>query len=122
KFAEMKGAHSLAELRVMSWQELLKPLPGPQNNFRFAPIADGYVLPASFMTVIREGKQNDVVTLTGSALGELGGISGPPKPVTLSEFRSRAHQRYGDAADEFLKLYPATTDEEAQAAQKQSTK
>ena len=122
KFAEMKGAHSLAELRVMSWQELLKPLPGPQNNFRFAPIADGYVLPASFMTVIREGKQNDVVTLTGSALGELGGISGPPKPVTLSEFRSQAHQRYGEAADEFLKLYPATTDEEAQAAQKQSTK
>jgi carboxylesterase type B len=95
-------------------------MPGAQSNPRFAPIADGYVLPASFMTVIAEGKQNDVVTLTGSALGELGGISGPQKPVTLSEFQTRARQRFGDAADEFLKLYPATTDQEAQDAQKRS--
>jgi carboxylesterase type B len=40
--------------------------------------------------------------------------------VTLKEFQARARQRYGDAADEFLSLYPASTDEEAQAAQKQS--
>ena len=121
KFAESKGAHSLAELRAISWQELLKPNADAQSNPRFAPIADGYVLPAPFMAVIAEGKQNDVVTLTGSALGELGGISGPQKPLTLSEFQARAHQRFGDAAEEFLKFYPATTDQEAQAAQKQST-
>jgi len=121
KFAESKGAHSLVELRAMSWQDLIKPNPGMQSNPRFAPIADGYVLPAPFMTVVAEGKQNDVVTLTGSALGELGGVSGPQKPLTLSAFRTRARQRFGDAADEFLKLYPATTDAEAQAAQKRST-
>jgi para-nitrobenzyl esterase len=120
KFAESKAAHSLAELRAMSWQDLLKPNSSPQNNPRFAPIADGYVMPAPFMTVIAEGKQNDVVTLTGSALGELGGISGPQEPVTLSEFQARAHQRFGNASDEFLKLYPAATDQEAQTAQKQS--
>ncbi len=120
KFAESRGAHSLAELRAMSWQDLMKSIPGAQGNPRFAPIADGYVLPASFMTIVAEGKQNDVVTLTGSALGELGGISGPQKPLTLAEFQARTRQRYGDAADEFLKLYPATTDEEAHAAQKQS--
>ena len=120
KFAELKGAHSLAELRAMSWQDLIKPNPHAQSNSRFAPIADGYVLPASFMTVIAEGKQIDVVTLTGSALGELGGISGPQRAVTLSEFQTRARQRFGDAADEFLKLYPATTDQEAQDAQKRS--
>lgn len=120
KFANAKGAHSLAELRAMSWQELIKPNSGAQSNPRFAPIADGYVLPGPFMSVIAEGKQNDVVTLTGSALGELGGISGPQKPVTLSEFQARARQRFGDSAEEFLKLYPATTDQEAQAAQKQS--
>lgn len=118
KFAESKGAHSLAELRAMSWQKLIEPGPGPAT--RFAPIVDGEVLPAPFMSVIVDGKQNDVVTLTGSALGELGGISGPQMPVTLSEFQARARQRFGEAADEFLKLYPAATDEEAQAAQKQS--
>jgi para-nitrobenzyl esterase len=120
KFAEAKGAHTLAELRAMSWQDLLKLNPAAQSSARFAPIADGYVLPAPFMTVNAEGKQNDVVTLTGSALGELGGISGPPNPVTLSEFEARARQRFGDAAAEFLKLYPARTDAEAQTAQKQS--
>lgn len=117
KFAEARGAHSLAELRAMSWQKLID-----QNgeSTRFAPIVDGYVLPAHFMSVIADGKQNDVVTLTGSVLGELGGISGAPRPVTLAEFQERARQRYGDSATEFLKLYPATTDAEAQAAQKQS--
>jgi para-nitrobenzyl esterase len=120
KFAELKGAHSLAELRAMSWQKLIEPISSSQVGFRFAPIVDGYVLPGPFMTVIADGKQNDVATLTGSNLGELGGISGPAKPVTLKEFQARARQRYGDAADEFLSLYPASTDEEAQAAQKQS--
>jgi para-nitrobenzyl esterase len=119
KFAEAKGAHSLAELRAMSWQKLIEPITGSAP--RFAPIVDGYVLPASFMNVIAQGKQNDVVTLTGSALGELGGISGPQKPITLSEFQDRARRRFGDAADEFLKLYPATTDQQAQAALKQSS-
>jgi len=116
KFAESKGANSLAELRAMSWQKLYEG--GP----RFAPIVDGYVLPAPFMTVIAEGKQNDVPMLTGSALGELGGLSGPQKPPTLAEYNDRARQRFGDAADEFLKLYPATNDAEAEAAQKESTK
>ena len=116
KFMESKGAHSLAELRATSWQELYKG--GP----RFAPIVDGYVLPAPFMTVIAEGKQNDVPMLTGSALGELGGLQGPGKPVTLAEYKERARQRFGDSADEFMKLYPATNDAEAEAAQKESTK
>lgn len=122
KFAEAKGAHSLKELRTLSWQKLMEPVSASagQGGFRFAPIVDGYVLPAPFMSVIAEGKQNDVPTLTGSALGELGGLSGPPKPLTLAEFQDRARQRFGDTVDEFLKLYPATTDEEAQAAQKQS--
>jgi para-nitrobenzyl esterase len=120
KFAESKGAHSLADLRAMSWQKLIEAAPD-QSGPRWGPVVDGYVLPAPFMTVIAEGKQNDVLTLTGSALGELGGLSGPPKPLTLSEFQDRARQRFGEAADEFLRLYPATTDTEAATAQKQST-
>ena len=116
KFAESKGAHSLKELRTMSWQALYEG--GP----RFAPIVDGYVLPESFMQAYVDGKEADVPMLTGSALGELGGLSGPQKPLTLAEFQERAKQRYGDAADEFLKLYPASTDAEAEAAQKASNK
>ena len=62
-------------------------------------------------------------TLTGANVGELGGLMGPGSPGDASS-RSpkRAQQQYGAMADEFLKLYPATTDEQAAAAQAQSSR
>ena len=104
----------------MSWQNLIEPNSG-RKALPFCSIADGYVLPAPFMTVIAEGKQNDVVTLTGSALGRTRRNLWSSRPLTLSEFQARVRQRFGDAADEFLKLYPATTDEEAQTRKNSST-
>ena len=66
------------------------------------------------------GKQNDVPTLTGNNADE-GGAS-PQPTVTAEEFARQAKQRYGEAADEFLKLYPAATDEQAKAAQNDSAR
>jgi para-nitrobenzyl esterase len=124
KFAAAKGAKTLAELRALSWQKILEPIPGesPMNGLHFAPIVDGYVMPAPFMDVIAEGKQNDVETLTGSAAGELGGLFASGAPVTAKGFEEQARKRYGDKADEFLKLYPAATDEQAQVAERESTR
>ena len=46
-----------------------------------------------------------------------------PQPTTTAqEFERQARQRYGEAADEFLKLYPAATDEAAKLAQNQSAR
>ena len=56
---------------------------------------DGYLLTAPVAKVVADGKQNDVPTLTGANLGELGGISGPPAAVTVESFVRRATQRYG---------------------------
>jgi para-nitrobenzyl esterase len=127
KFASAKGAKSLAELRALSWQKILEAVPGadPMSGPRFAPIVDGYVLPASFMDVIAQGRQNDVETLTGSTTGELGGLASlfmPHAPLTVKSFQDEARKRYGDKADEFLRLYPAATDEQAQIAQRDSTR
>jgi carboxylesterase type B/glyoxylase-like metal-dependent hydrolase (beta-lactamase superfamily II) len=128
KFAEAKGAHSLAELRAMTWQKLVEPLPsgapgsGEGSGLRFAPIVDGYVLPAPAREIVVSGKQNDVPTLTGANVGELGGLMGPGAPVTVESFTRRAQQQYGAMAEEFLKLYPATTDEQAASAQAQSSR
>ncbi len=130
KFAESKGAHSLAELRTMSWQKLMEPVQDPaaagrpagMPMLRFSPIVDGYCLPASAQQVVARGKQNDVPTLTGANLGELGGMMMPQGPTTAESFAKQSRQRYGDMADEFLKLYPASTDAEAQASQTQSTR
>ena len=126
EFAKAKGAKSLADLRALSWKKLIKPLPsdtpGGWPRLFFAPVPDGYFLPAPFGEVIAQGKQNDVVTLTGANKGELGGLGPPAAPVTAESFAKQARQRYGSAADEFLKLYPAHTDDEAKIAQSQSTR
>jgi carboxylesterase type B len=132
KFAESKGARSLADLRAMNWETLTA---APQSTpaagggragaapaIRFSPIVDGYLLPAPVAKVVADGKQNDVPTLTGANLGEMGGISGPSAPVTVDSFTRRATQQYGTMAEEFLKLYPATTDEQAATAQAQSSR
>ncbi len=124
KFADSKGAKSLKELRAMSWQKLTEAAPGAPfaSVLRFAPIVDGYLLPAPVREVFAQGKQNDVVTLTGANTGELGGFGPPQGPLTAESFRKQAQQRYGAEADEFLKLYPAATDEEAKLAQSRSVR
>jgi len=62
KFAEQKGATSLAALRATTWQELTAPNPGagPTTGLRFSPIADGYFLPAPVHEVVKAGRHNDV--------------------------------------------------------------
>ena len=94
KFAEAKGAKSLADLRALSWEKLMEPLPGDASGggmprLFFAPVPDGYFLPAAFSDVIAQGKQNDVVTLTGANKDELGGIGPAQGPVTGRGLPSR---------------------------------
>ncbi|HTY63330.1 MAG TPA: carboxylesterase family protein [Acidobacteriota bacterium] len=128
KFAESKGTKSLAELRALSWQQLTAAAPAGTDGrnaspmLRFSPIVDGYVLPAAVRDIVAEGKQNDVPTLTGANTGELGGLMAPQGPTTVEAFVKLAQQQYGPLADEFLKLYPATTDEEAAKAQADSSR
>jgi para-nitrobenzyl esterase len=110
RFAESKGAHSLADLRKLTWQQLSE---GQQGSW--SVVVDGYVQPAPAGEIIAQGRQNDVPTLTGSTADESG--ASPHPAVTLDAFQKQARTRYGDLADEFLKLYPATTDAEAAAAQ-----
>jgi para-nitrobenzyl esterase len=132
RFAEAKGATSIAELRAATWQKLMEALPSPPAGadgrqaaaapLRFSPIVDGYVLPAAPRDVVAQGRQNDVPTLTGANLGELGGLAGPQTGVTAPSFVERARRQYGAMADEFLTLYPAATDAEAAASQASSAR
>ena len=117
KFAESKNAQTLEQMRALSWQQLIAP-GGP----RFSPVVDGYVIPAPVREVTAQGKQNDLPTLTGAHAGELGGLMPAGGAVTLDRFVTRARRQYGTLADEFLKLYPASNDAEAAAAQVQSSR
>ena len=89
---------------------------------RFAPVEDGYAIPAPVLEAVAHRKHNDVATLTGANLGELGGLTPSGIPVTAEAFRAQAKQRYGESAGEFLKLYPASTDAQAVLAQGESAR
>ena len=112
RFAEAKGAKSIADLRRMSGTELMAPVSG---GARFGVVLDGYVQPLSAGEMFAQGKQNDVPTLTGSNLNDLGGAS-THSTTTAEQFQKQAGQRYRDLASSFLNLYPAATDEQAQAS------
>lgn len=127
KFAAAKGAKSLADLRAMSWQDLVAVVPGttpdPANGataqWRFSVVVDGYALPGQIMEIFAQGKQNDVPFITGGNAGE-GGATPHPQ-VTAEEFRKQAVQRYSDLGEEFLKLYPAGDNAQAVMAQNESS-
>jgi para-nitrobenzyl esterase len=88
----------------------------------FSPIIDGYVLPETISRIFEQGKQNDVPTLTGWNMDEGTAFSIFFKQMNAETFREQAHRIYGDQADQFLKYYPAATDDEALSSQFASTR
>ena len=108
KTAETLGAPTLADLRAKPAADVLK---GGRGG---GPIVDGYFLPEDVGKVFAQGKQNDVPVLLGSNKDEGTFFA---QPTTAAKFIEQAHRRYGDLADAYLKLYPAGSDEEANASQ-----
>jgi para-nitrobenzyl esterase len=107
---------SLKEMRALSWLDLMK---GDGANDEavyghpplFRPAVDGWVIPLNYSQTYAKGMQNDVPFLTGNNLDESG--VEPQPNIKLVTHVSIAKQKYGALADEFLKLYPASSDHEA---------
>src|SRR4029453_6502911 len=121
RFTDAKGAHSLTDLRAIGWEDIIAPItPAPTPALRFTIVTDGYALPITEKDAFARGTQNDVPTITGLNADENGAV--PHPTITREAFEKQARQRYAEMADEFLKLYPATNDEEARAAQNESSR
>ena len=108
RMADSLGAKSLAELRAKPAAEVLAAGRGG------GPVVDGWLLPDDPANIFSQGKQNDVPILVGSNKDEGTFFS---QPTTAAAWVQRARQRYGDLADQFLKLYPAGSDAEANASE-----
>jgi para-nitrobenzyl esterase len=113
KYAESKGAHSLAELRALPASDFV-PTGGPSGG----PVADGWVLPLTGNQPSSEvplivGFVAEDITLGGAGFGPA------PKP-SVSSYQENARKKYGDRAATYLKLYPASSDAEAAEMQKTS--
>ncbi len=113
KFAESVGARSLADLRALPATTLVAAA------FTAGPNTDGYVLPEDPFTIFQKGRQNRVAALVGSNSDE-GSLFARGR-LTAQQFIEQARQKYGDAAAEYLKLYPAGSDAQAAESRQRST-
>jgi para-nitrobenzyl esterase len=104
---EKSGARagSIQDLRAKSAEDVLK------MTGAFSVNVDGWLLPTDVITIFEKGQQNDVPVLIGSNADE--GTAFMPPKITLAGFEGTAKQRFGANADRFLKIYPATSDDEA---------
>ncbi|MFY9938262.1 MAG: carboxylesterase family protein [Silvibacterium sp.] len=120
KFAETAlHATTLADLRKLSADDILnavtaKTTPPPP---RFGPDVDGYFLPDSVPDIYAAGNQAHVPLIAGwNADEERGAVIFAKPPVTAETFKAQAKGEFGENADKFLALYPATNDTQAQAS------
>lgn len=107
------GAASLAELRAAAPQEIFENFPtGGSVN------VDGWFLPKSVFQTFADGEQHPVYLMAGSNRDEAN-FFGPGIP-DLATYRSTVADLYGDLAEDFLDIYPATNDAAANAMGKQA--
>ena len=114
KTMEALGAKTIAELRAKPMNELTGLSAG-------GLVIDGYLIPEDISLTFASGRQNAVDVLTGSNkdeanFGICGGGRGNATPITAETFKTNAQRRFGEAADEYVKLYGVTSDAEAQPA------
>jgi len=109
------GASTLAELRAIPAEKLVQTFGSRPDAFAFGPDVDGYFLPESVPAIFAAGKQNDVALIAGwnHDEGSFEIAFAPQKKPNAENFKATAQKDFGDKADEFLKLYPADTDEHA---------
>jgi para-nitrobenzyl esterase len=79
---------------------------------KFGPwgVVDGKVLPEQMVTAFDKGDQARVPILAGFNQGEIRSLMAlaPPVPASAADYEKTIRAHYGDLADDFLKLYPAS--------------
>ncbi|MFZ3332737.1 MAG: carboxylesterase family protein [Candidatus Acidiferrales bacterium] len=114
KFAESVRATSLAQLRAMPANDVLQAAAKMNRGFVFHPNIDGYFLPTDVRSIYEKGAQSHVPLLAGWNANELDiSVRLAPQKPTAKSFAEQAQARFDGDASEFLKLYPAATDQEA---------
>ncbi len=105
-FAAAAHAPDIAALRAMDAQALTAAAAAAG----FAPFAavDGHVLPGQLVDIFDKGQEAPVPILAGFNAGEIRSLMvlAPPPPASPDIYEKTIRERYGDLADDFLKLYP----------------
>jgi para-nitrobenzyl esterase len=112
RFAEAKGAMSLADLRALPPEKLLDI---PQG-ISIGPIRDGWFLPAN------PSNEKQVPVINGFTADDIGagGIYGAAPETTPQAYEKDAREAYGSMAGKFMSLYPAFSYSEVSRMRKES--
>jgi para-nitrobenzyl esterase len=103
KFASSVGARTLAGLRSLSADALLRA-----SDRQSHPIIDGFVIPEDPYRAVLDRKQMKVPLLLGSVSNERGNY---PNPANLKEYEQFTEREFPGAVEEALKRFPAKNDE-----------
>lgn len=112
KYAQLMGAHSLAELRALPTSDFAKIVPGGSlSSLGFGPNVDNWVIPEATPA-------HEVPLINGMNADDLGigidyGNGQVPAPTTMDSYRAQMKQICGEEVTACLKLYPAQNDKEA---------
>ena len=111
-FAEKNGTKTLTELRAIPAAQLLDNASKP-GAWRLSATVDGYFLPKTPVEIFEAGEQAHVPLLVGwnSAEVPYWSFTGMDMP-TAENYAKKVKQQFPDNADEVLKLYPGTTQDE----------
>jgi para-nitrobenzyl esterase len=109
EWAASLGAPTLTELRAISADAIIEAS-RKDGAPRFSPVVDGRLLTEPVPETYARGKQAHVPLLAGWNRDENSSLA---KEMTVDKWKTFAADNFGDRADEFLKLYPGDTDEEA---------
>jgi len=86
----------------------------------YAPfgVVDGKILPGQLVDVFDRGEQAHVPILAGYNSGEIRSLTFllPPPPASSSAYAQIICDRYGDLAEDYLKLYPSAAMKESMLA------
>jgi para-nitrobenzyl esterase len=111
-FAKKVGAKSLADLRALTAEQLLDSA-SKRDAVHFGEVVDGYFLPKQPLEILEAGEQAHVPLLAGWNSAEV-----PYQMVMWSDaptpenYAKKIKALYPDNANEMLKLYPGSTQEE----------
>lgn len=103
------GATTLAELRNASTQQIFEKFPN-QGEIN----VDGYLLPKDPSLIFTANEHHPVDVLAGSNSNEA--IFFGPGLQEAAAFKEYANNKFGSLAERFLALYPADTDQQANAS------
>lgn len=103
-------APSLASLRAMDARQLVEA----SAATGYAPYGtiDGKVLKRQLVDTFDRGEQAPVPLIAGFNSGEIRSLRflAPPVPASPAAYVDEIKERYGDLAEDYLRLYPATAD------------